>query len=76
MILTEQQRQELGQLAKPLCEWLKKNCHSHTYIEIESHRVELVEGIAAIADVEIKDELSGEHDVVIDAINKESLHQD
>lgn len=54
MILTEEQRQELAKLGTPLCEWLQKNCHPHTYIEIESHRIELVEGIAAVAAIEIK----------------------
>ena len=77
MILTKEQRQELIKLGTPLCEWLQKNCHPHIYIEIESDRIEVIEGIACVAAVEInREELNGEHDVVIDAINQESLHQE
>lgn len=45
MIVTEEQYKELTKLALPLQLWLEANCHPHCDIKIQSHSVELVEGI-------------------------------
>ena len=47
MIVTKAQHEELDKLALPLQRWLESNCHPHCEINLESHRVELTEGICA-----------------------------
>lgn len=48
MNITKEQAKELGQLALPLMYWLKRNCHPHCDIQIDSERVILTEVIAGI----------------------------
>jgi len=57
MIIEQKQLDEFHVLAKPLSDWLIKNCHPHCEISIESHRAELKEGIAAVMTQEIPDRL-------------------
>lgn len=47
MNLTEQQRKEMFELAKPLIKWLNDHCHPHCNIVIENDSVELNEGQCA-----------------------------
>jgi hypothetical protein len=44
MGLTTEQTDEFKALAKPLMDWLERNCHPHTTVILDSHRAELVEG--------------------------------
>ena len=45
MILNEKQQEEFKKAAKPLVEWLIKNCHPHVTAIVDPYSVELVEGI-------------------------------
>ena len=48
MILNEQQRKEFEAAARPLIEWLNKNCHPHVTAIIEPGRAELTEGVYSV----------------------------
>ncbi|MDP2158955.1 MAG: hypothetical protein Q8K02_00595 [Flavobacterium sp.] len=48
MILTKQQQKELETVARPLIEWLNKNCHPHVTAIVNPARVELLEGVCSI----------------------------
>ena len=45
MILNEQQRKEFEDAARPLMEWMSKNCHPHVTAIVDYSRVELLEGV-------------------------------
>lgn len=47
MILTEDQRIEMLEAAKPLIKWLNENCHPHCKAVVTNRTIELMEGIAA-----------------------------
>lgn len=46
MIINKQQLVEFEEAVTPLMEWIKKNCHPHCTIILDSERCQLVEGIA------------------------------
>ena len=46
MKLTPEQRKEMLAAAKPLIQWLAKNCHPHCQAEVTSAGVTILEGIA------------------------------
>jgi len=48
MVLSEKQRLEFGEAARPLIKWLCKNCHPHVRAIVDHGRTELVEGISSI----------------------------
>ena len=48
MKLTDEQIEEFSKLAKPMMEFLVKNCHPHTSVSIDSDKAELKEGVAAV----------------------------
>jgi hypothetical protein len=48
MALTEQQYQELKAAAKPLMDWLLRNCHPHTTAIVDNQLVEVLEGVAVV----------------------------
>ena len=45
----ERIQKEFTELCKPLNEWLKKNCHPHTKIMIDTGGAEIVEGIMGVS---------------------------
>ena len=47
MKLTPEQRKEMLVVAKPLIQWLAKNCHPHCQAEVDSVGVTLLEGVAS-----------------------------
>lgn len=48
MILSEEQRAELLEVAKPLIEWLNNNCHPHCEVTVTPISAELVECVANV----------------------------
>lgn len=44
MILNEQERTEFEKVARPLVEWLNKNCHPHVTVIVDPTSAELSEG--------------------------------
>ena len=42
--LTKKQKKELEEKARPIMEWLAKECHPHIKLLIESNKCELLEG--------------------------------
>ena len=48
MILTEKQRKEFEEAARPLIKWLNENCHSHVVAIVEPDRAQLTEGIYGV----------------------------
>ena len=48
MVLTEQERKEFEEAAKPLVKWINENCHPHVTVHVTSTRSELFEGVAAV----------------------------
>ena len=46
--MTEQQHQELKEAAKPLMDWLLKNCHPHTTAIVDNQTAEVLEGVAVV----------------------------
>ena len=48
MILTEYQRDEILEAAKPLIKWLNENCHPHCTAHVDQTTIEIMEGIANI----------------------------
>ena len=48
MLLTSEQVAELEIVAQPLMDWIEVNCHPHITAIVDSHRVELLEGIASV----------------------------
>jgi len=56
MKITEKQRLEMLEAAKPLIKWMNENCHPHTEANIDCNTVTLTEGIATVrTDEYIKD---------------------
>lgn len=47
MRLTEEQKDEMEKVVRPLMVWLEKNCHPH-HVLVDSQDAILVEGIATI----------------------------
>ena len=47
MEITEQQREELLEAARPLIRWIAQNCHPHTDAQVDATRVILREGVAS-----------------------------
>lgn len=45
---------KLGELAKPLVEYLKENCHPHSAIMITAERVAVIETVLSIPQDEIR----------------------
>ncbi len=48
MILSQQQRKEFQAEARPLIEWLNKNCHPHVIAIISPERATLTEQLYSI----------------------------
>lgn len=48
MTLTDQQQQEFEALARPLIEWLRRNCHPHVSVILDGSHAELLEGVASV----------------------------
>ena len=48
MILTEEQRKDFEAAARPLIEWLCKNCNPHVTAIVKPGEVELFESVAGI----------------------------
>ena len=48
MILNEQERNEFEVVARPVMEWLNKNCHPHVVVIVGPTSAELSEGICAV----------------------------
>jgi hypothetical protein len=48
MKVTPEQESELEEVSKPLMLWMEKNLHPHTKIIMDSHHVELLEGVVGI----------------------------
>ena len=46
MIVTEEQRDKMLEVAKPLIKWMNENCHPHCECIVDMTMVRLVEGIA------------------------------
>lgn len=56
MTITEKQRTEMLEAAKPLIKWLNENCHPHCKAVATQRTVELFEGLATnLADEFLKD---------------------
>lgn len=49
MILTEIQRSNMKEAAKPLVKWMNENLHPHTKVIVETDGAELLEGITSVA---------------------------
>jgi hypothetical protein len=56
MSITEKQRNEMLEAAKPLMKWLAENFHSHTMAVVHGARIELLEGIATNSTLEYVDD--------------------
>jgi hypothetical protein len=48
MTLSKEQIQEMETAAKPLIEWINKNCHPHVEVTVTCNTAELLEGVATI----------------------------
>lgn len=48
MILTDEQRKQFEEAAKPLIKFLCENCHPHVTVIVEPTRAELLEGSCSI----------------------------
>jgi len=48
MILTDEQQKYFETAARPLIEWLNKNCHPHVTAIIEPGRAQLTEGVYSV----------------------------
>ena len=46
MIMTEEQMDEMLEVAKPLIKWMNENCNPHCECIVDMTTVKLVEGIA------------------------------
>jgi hypothetical protein len=46
MTITEKQREEMLEAAKPLIKWMNENCHPHCKAIVDQNTIELTEGIA------------------------------
>lgn len=56
MIISEKQREQLLEAAKPLIKWLNENCHPHCQVVVDIGSAELTEAIArAVTEEFIKD---------------------
>ena len=49
MILTEIQRANMKEAAKPLVKWLNDNCHPHVKVIVDLSGAELLEGLTSVA---------------------------
>jgi hypothetical protein len=56
MSITEKQREEMLEAAKPLMKWLAENFHPHTMAVVHAARIELLEGIATNGTLEYVDD--------------------
>lgn len=52
MILTEEQREEFNQAAKPLLKWLNDNCNPHVTVVVTPISAELSEGVHSLSTME------------------------
>lgn len=48
MILSKEQIKEFEEAAKPLMEWLNRNCHPHVTVLLDGGQAEIVEGLAIV----------------------------
>ena len=48
MVLTNEQKESFEKAARPLIEWLCKNCHPHVTVIVEPGSAELKEGVSRI----------------------------
>jgi len=48
IILTDQQRQEFETAARPLIEWMNKNCPAHVTAIVELASAELLQGVCSV----------------------------
>ena len=48
MVLTDEQRKSFEVAARPMIEWLCKNCHPHVTAIVEPGSAELHEGVSRI----------------------------
>jgi len=48
MTITEEQRKQMLELAKPLIKWLNENCNPHCELKVDQNTALLLEGIAAV----------------------------
>jgi len=56
MTITNEQRLEMLEAAKPLIKWMNENCHPHCSAAVCQTQVELTEGIAVASTLEyVKD---------------------
>lgn len=46
MEITEKQRQEMLEAARPLLKWHNDNCHPHCRLIVDANTIELIEGVA------------------------------
>lgn len=46
MTITQQQTEEMLEAAKPLIKWINENCHPHCIAQVDSTKIELLEGLA------------------------------
>lgn len=46
--LSDTQKQELNRAARPLMDWLLKNCHPHTTAIVDNQLTEILEGVAVV----------------------------
>jgi hypothetical protein len=51
MILTEKQRVEFQQTARPMMKWLNDNCHPHVDVIISPISARLLEGVSSTGDI-------------------------
>ena len=49
MILTEIQRGNMKEAAKPLVKWLNDNCHPHVKVIVDPSGAEVLEGLTSVA---------------------------
>ena len=52
-VLRQQIDGQLEEMARPLIEYLKQNCHPHTAIVITSERVAVIETVLSIPEVSV-----------------------
>ena len=46
MIMTEKERNEMLEAARPLIKWMNEHCHPHLKAVVDNTTIELLEGIA------------------------------
>jgi hypothetical protein len=60
MSITEKQREEMLDAAKPLMKWLAENVNPHTIVIVQAANIELLEGIATNGTLEYVDDRANE----------------